>query len=301
LKEKMGFKSGFVSIIGRPNVGKSTLLNSLVGQKVAIISDKPQTTRHRIRSVLTTPQAQIVFVDTPGIHKPKHRLGQMMVDSALGTIGDVDLILMVVDADKASGPGDEFILEKLKGTKTPVILVINKVDRVEKPQLLPLISFFSKQFDFTEIVPVSARTGENLDRLLPLMIGYLPEGPQYYPEDVVTDQPENLILSELVREKVLWLTRQEVPHSVAVVIDEVRDGEKGVKVIRATIYVERDSQKVILIGQGGEMMKQIGQKARVEIEKTLGMKVFLELWVKVKPGWRQNERALQDFGFDRQG
>jgi GTP-binding protein Era len=279
-------------------VGKSTLLNSLVGQKVAIISDKPQTTRHRIRSVLTTPQAQMVFVDTPGIHKPKHRLGQLMVEAALGAIRDVDLILMVVDADKTSGPGDEFILEKLKGTDIPVILVINKVDRIEKRQLLPLIDSFSKQFGFAEIIPLSARTGENLDRLRTVMVGYLPNGPQYYPEDVVTDQPQDLILAELVREKVLWLTRQEVPHSVAVVIDEVRDGEKGVKVIRVTIFVERDSQKVILIGQGGEMMKQIGQKARVEIEKMLGVKVFLELWVKVKPGWRQNERALRDLGFD---
>ncbi|MBU4533791.1 MAG: GTPase Era [Eubacteriales bacterium] len=295
---KDGYRSGFVTIIGRPNVGKSTLLNSLVGQKVAIISDKPQTTRHRIRSVLTTPQAQMVFVDTPGIHKPKHRLGQLMVEAALGAIRDVDLILMVVDADKTSGPGDEFILEKLKGTDIPVILVINKVDRIEKRQLLPLIDSFSKQFGFAEIIPLSARTGENLDRLRTVMVGYLPNGPQYYPEDVVTDQPQDLILAELVREKVLWLTRQEVPHSVAVVIDEVRDGEKGVKVIRVTIFVERDSQKVILIGQGGEMMKQIGQKARVEIEKMLGVKVFLELWVKVKPGWRQNERALRDLGFD---
>lgn len=295
---KDGYRSGFVTIIGRPNVGKSTLLNSLVGQKVAIISDKPQTTRHRIRSVLTTPQAQMVFVDTPGIHKPKHRLGQLMVEAAFGAIRDVDLILMVVDADKTSGPGDEFILEKLKGTDIPVILVINKVDRIEKRQLLPLIDSFSKQFGFAEIIPLSARTGDNLDRLRTVMVGYLPNGPQYYPEDVVTDQPQDLILAELVREKVLWLTRQEVPHSVAVVIDEVRDGEKGVKVIRVTIFVERDSQKVILIGQGGEMMKQIGQKARVEIEKMLGVKVFLELWVKVKPGWRQNERALRDLGFD---
>ncbi len=296
----MGFKSGFVSIIGRPNVGKSTLLNRLVGQKVAIISDKPQTTRHRIRSVLTLPEAQVVFVDTPGIHKPKHKLGRYMVDAALETLGEVDVILMVVDADKKSGPGDRFILEQLEKTDTPVLLVINKIDRISKPEILPIIEHFAGQFDFAEIIPVSARTGENLDRLVSVLVDYLPEGPKYYPEDAVTDQPENVILSELVREKVLWLTRQEVPHSVAVVIDEAFTGEKGVRVIRATIYVERDSQKAILIGENGKMMREIGRKARVEIEKLLGVKVFLELWVKVKPGWRQDERMLRSFGFEQE-
>lgn len=296
----MGFKSGFVSIIGRPNVGKSTLLNRLVGQKVAIISDKPQTTRHRIRSVLTLPEAQVVFVDTPGIHKPKHKLGRYMVDAALETLGGVDVILMVVDADKKSGPGDRFILEQLEKTDTPVLLVINKIDRISKPEILPIIEHFAGQFGFAEIIPVSARTGENLDRLVSVLVDYLPEGPKYYPEDAVTDQPENVILSELVREKVLWLTRQEVPHSVAVVIDEAFTGEKGVRVIRATIYVERDSQKAILIGENGKMMREIGRKARVEIEKLLGVKVFLELWVKVKPGWRQDERMLRSFGFEQE-
>lgn len=296
----MGFKSGFVSIIGRPNVGKSTLLNRLVGQKVAIISDKPQTTRHRIRSVLTLPEAQVVFVDTPGIHKPKHKLGRYMVDTALETLGEVDVILMVVDADKKSGPGDEFILEQLRKTDTPVLLVLNKIDRVGKPEILPMIDHFSRKFGFAEIIPVSARTGENLERLVSVLVGYLPEGPRYYPEDAVTDQPENLILSELVREKVLWLTRQEVPHSVAVVIDEAFTGEKGVQVIRATIYVERDSQKAILIGENGKMMREIGRKARLEIERLLGVKVFLELWVKVKPGWRQDERSLQSLGFKQE-
>lgn len=294
----MGFKSGFVSIIGRPNVGKSTLLNRLMGQKVAIISDKPQTTRHRIRAVLTLSGAQIVFVDTPGIHKPKHRLGRYMVDTALEALDGVDVVLMVVDADRESGPGDRFIMERLRETDTPVLLVINKVDRVPKPEILPMIEYFAGVFDFAEIVPVSARTGENLDRLLSVLVGYLPEGPRYYPEDAVTDQPEDLILSELVREKVLWLTRQEVPHCVAVVVDEAFTGEKGVRVVRATIYVERDSQKAILIGAGGKMMREIGRKARVEIEKLLGMKVFLELWVKVRPGWRQDEHLLRRFGYN---
>lgn len=293
----MGHKSGFVSIVGRPNVGKSTLLNRLVGQKVAIISDKPQTTRHRIRAVLTGPGAQVIFVDTPGIHKPRHRLGRYMVDAALDTLDGVDVVLMVVDADRKSGPGDAFIMERLRGVEIPVLLVINKVDRVPKPEILPMIEYFAGEFDFAEIVPVSARTGDNVDRLLSVLIDYLPEGPQYYPGEEVTDQPEDMMLSELVREKVLWLTRQEVPHSVAVVVDEAFTGEKGVRVIRATIYVERDSQKAILIGSGGKMMREIGRKARREIEDLLGVRVFLELWVKVRPGWRQDEHQLRRFGY----
>lgn len=293
-------RSGFVTIIGRPNVGKSTLLNSLMGRKVAIVSDKPQTTRHRIRSVLTREDAQIIFVDTPGIHKPKHRLGQLMVDSALNTIQDVDLVLFLIEAHRESGPGDDFVLERLAGLGTPVFLVINKVDLVEKPKLLPLIDEMRRKFTFAEIVPVSARTGTNVERLADLVVGYLPVGPRYYPEDVVSDQPENLILAELVREKVLHLTAQEVPHSVAVVVDEVVPGQKGVTVVRATIFVERDSQKGILIGEGGRMMKNIGQLARKEIESLLGIRVYLELWVKVKPGWRKDERQLYHLGFRKE-
>lgn len=293
-------KSGSVTIIGRPNVGKSTLLNNLIGQKVAIISNKPQTTRHRIRAVLTREEAQIVFVDTPGIHKPKHRLGQMMVDTALGTLQDVDLILFLIEANRVSGPGDEFILQQLAKVETPVFLIINKVDLVAKPKLLPLIDEMSRKYDFAEIVPLSARTGENADRLLELVIRYLPPGPQYYSPDTVSDQPESLILAELVREKVLHLTEQEVPHSVAVVIEEVFPGRKDVTVIRANVFVERDSQKAILIGEGGWMLKKIGQLARKEIENLLGVRVYLELWVKVKGKWRQDERQLHHLGFRRE-
>jgi|Deesub1362A_J573_1020465.scaffolds.fasta_scaffold00069_86 GTP-binding protein Era len=293
-------RSGFVTIIGRPNVGKSTLLNNLVGQKVAIISDKPQTTRHRIRAVLTRDDAQIVFVDTPGIHKPKHRLGRLMVDTALGTLQDVDLILFLIEAHRKFGSGDEFILQRLAEARTPVFLVINKVDLVAKPKLLPLIDELRSKLDFVEIVPLSARTGENVDRLLDLVVRYLPVGPRYYPEGTVSDQPEALILAELVREKVLHLTSQEVPHSVVVVVDEVFPGHKGVTVIRATIFVERDSQKAILIGEGGRMLKNIGRLAREEIEHLLGARVYLELWVKVKSKWRQDERQLHRLGFRKE-
>lgn len=290
-------RSGFVTIIGRPNVGKSTLLNSLVGRKVAIISDKPQTTRHRIRAVLTRDDAQVVFVDTPGIHKPKHRLGRMMVDTALKTLQDVDLILFLIEAHRESGPGDDFILERLAGIRTPVFLVINKIDLVAKPRLLPLIDEMRKKMAFREIVPLSARTGENTGLLVDLVIGCLPPGPRYYPEDAVSDQAEEVILAELVREKVLHLTTQEVPHSVAVVVEEVFPGQKGVTVIRADVIVERESQKAILIGEGGRMLKSIGRLAREEIESLLGMRVYLELWVKVKPKWRQDERQLHYLGF----
>jgi GTP-binding protein Era len=290
-------RSGFVTIIGRPNVGKSTLLNSLIGQKVAIISDKPQTTRHRIRAVLTRDEAQIVFVDTPGIHKPKHQLGRLMVGAALNTLKDVDLVLFLVEANRESGPGDEFVRQRLAEVQTPVFLIINKIDLIAKPKLLPLIDTARSQFNFAEIVPLSARTGENVGLLLDLVVGYLPAGPQYYPADTVSDQPENLVLAELVREKVLQLTMQEVPHSVAVVVDEVFPGRKGVTVVRATIFVERESQKAILIGEGGRMLKNVGRLARGEIESLLGVRVYLELWVKVKAGWRRDERQLRHLGF----
>lgn len=299
-QEERPFKSGFVTVIGRPNVGKSTLVNSLVGRKVAIISPKPQTTRHRLRAVLTRPEAQIVFVDTPGIHKPRHRLGEIMVEAALQTLSDVDVILFVVEGDKPLGPGDQAVIDRLRGVKTPVILVINKVDRVAKPKLLPLIDEMRHRYPFAEIVPVSALNGDNLDRLVETLIRYLPEGPPYFPADMVSDQPERMLLSELVREKILHLTAQEVPHSVAVVVEEMAERPNGVTLVRATIYVERDSQKAILIGQGGQMLKRIGRTAREEIEELLGVKVFLELWVKVRPKWRQDERYLREFGYGQE-
>ncbi|MDI6710022.1 MAG: GTPase Era [Bacillota bacterium] len=298
MQDERPFKSGFVTVIGRPNVGKSTLVNSLVGRKVAIMSPKPQTTRHRLRAVLTRPEAQIVFVDTPGIHRPQHRLGEIMVEAALQTLNDVDVVLFVIEADKAPGPGDEDVIDRLKGIKTtPVILVINKVDRVARPKLLPLIDEMRRKYPFAEIVPVSALKGDNLERLVETLVGYLPEGPPYFPEDMVSDQPERVLLAELVREKVLHLTAQEVPHSVAVVVEEIAERPNGVTLVRVTVYVERESQKAILIGQGGLMLKRIGQAAREEIEGQLGMKVFLELWVKVRPKWRQNERYLREFGY----
>ncbi|MFZ5898165.1 MAG: GTPase Era [Bacillota bacterium] len=292
-----GFRSGFVTIIGRPNVGKSTLLNAIIGQKVAIISPKPQTTRHRIRSVLTRDDAQIIFVDTPGIHKPRHRLGEYMVDAALQTLKEVDLILFVTEADKDFGSGDEFIIKQLEGIKTPVFLVLNKIDKIPRLQILPVIDRTKERFPFAEIFPVSATRGENLDRLVDTIVKYLPEGPRYYPEDTVTDQPEQVMMAELVREKILHLTSQEIPHSVAVVVEDLQSRPKNVTLVRATIYVERDSQKAILIGQGGQMLKRIGQEARKEIEGLVGMKVFLELWVKVKENWRDDERYLQQWGF----
>ncbi|MEW5762100.1 MAG: GTPase Era [Bacillota bacterium] len=295
MEDEREFRSGFAAIIGRPNVGKSTLLNALVGRKVAIVSDKAQTTRHRIRGVLHREDAQVVFVDTPGIHKPRHLLGRYLVEAALGTLKDVDVILLVVEPEEA-GPGDEFVLRQLADVGRPVLLVINKIDRVARPALLPLIDHWRRKFSFAEIVPVSARTGENLDRLADVLVTYLPPGPPYYPADIVSDQPEQVVLAELVREKILHLTAQEVPHSVAVTVDEVARRPQGVVYIRATIFTERESQKAILIGQEGRMLKRIGQLARAEIEPLLKSRVYLDLWVKVRPGWRRDEVELRRLG-----
>lgn len=295
MEDRQEFRSGFVAIIGRPNVGKSTLLNALVGQKVAIVSDKVQTTRHRIRGVLHREDAQVVFVDTPGIHRPRHLLGTYLVEAALAVLREVDIILWVIEPEEA-GPGDDFILRQLQDVNRPVMLVINKIDKVARPELLPLIDHWRKKFAFAEIVPVSARTEENLDRLVNVLVTYLPPGPPYYPVDVLSDQPEQLLLAELVREKVLHLTTQEVPHSVAVVVDEVTRRPSGVTYIRATIFTEKESQKAILIGQDGRMLKQIGRLARAEIEAVLATRVYLDLWVKVRPKWRQDEARLRQFG-----
>lgn len=296
MKEKQ-HKSGFIAVIGRPNVGKSTLINSLIGQKIAIMSDKPQTTRNRILCILTRPEAQIVFLDTPGIHKPKHKLGEYMVKAAEGTLKEVDAIFFVVDATEKMGPGEYYILERLQATAKPVILVVNKLDLIEKEQVLPIISHYTDKYPFVGVVPISAKEETNLDALIEEVEKYLPEGPQYYPEDMVTDQPERLIVAELVREKALQLTRDEVPHAIAVDVDEMKARDNGDTYIRVTIYVERDSQKGILIGAKGSMLKEIGKLARVDIEMLLGTRVFLDLWVKVKKDWRDRDSVLRGFGF----
>ena len=291
-------KSGFVAVIGRPNVGKSTLINHLIGQKIAIMSDKPQTTRNRILCVLTQPDAQIVFLDTPGVHKPLHKLGEYMANTVENTLKEVDAILFVADVTEKFGAGERFIIDHLKATKRPVILIINKIDRVKNEDILPIIANYAAQYDFAGVVPVSAKNKLNLDHILSEVKKYLPEGPEYYPEDMVTDQPERLIAAEMVREKVLELTRDEVPHAVAVDVDEMATRSKGDVYIRATIYVERDSQKGIVIGGHGSMLREIGQRARHDIEVLLGAKVYLDLWVKVRKDWRNRDAILKSFGFE---
>lgn len=291
------YKSGFVAIVGRPNVGKSTLLNRVVGQKIAIMSDKAQTTRNKIQGVYTTDDAQLIFIDTPGIHKPKHRLGDFMVETAYSALREVDVTLFMISADQKRGKGDDFIIERLRQSQTPVFLVINKIDKVHPDALLAIIEDYSSQMDFAEIVPISATEGNNFETLMKLLIDEMPEGPQYFPEDQITDHPEYFIVSELVREKVLLLTRDEVPHSVAVVVDSMKRDHNDKVHIQATIIVERDSQKGIIIGKGGKMLKQIGTKARLDIEHLLDDKVFLELWVKVQKDWRDKQTFLTDYGY----
>lgn len=290
-------KSGFAAIVGRPNVGKSTLLNRVVGQKIAIMSDKAQTTRNKIQGVYTTPDAQIVFIDTPGIHKPKHRLGDFMVETAYSALREVDVTLFMISADQKRGKGDDFIIERLRKNETPVFLVINKIDKVHPDELLAIIEDYAAQMTFAEIVPISATEGNNFETLMRLVIDQMPDGPQYFPEDQITDHPEYFIVSELVREKVLLLTRDEVPHSVAVVVDSMKRDENDKVHIQATIVVERDSQKGIIIGKGGKMLKQIGTKARLDIEHLLDDKVYLELWVKVQKDWRDKQTFLTDYGY----
>ena len=293
------FKSGFVAILGRPNVGKSTFLNRVMGQKIAIMSNKAQTTRNKIMGIYTTETEQIVFIDTPGIHKPKTALGDFMVESAYSTLREVDTVLFMVPADEKRGKGDDMIIERLKEAKVPVILVINKIDKVHPDQLLEQIDDFRDQMDFKEIIPISALQGNNVDRLLTILTENLEEGFQYFPEDQITDHPERFLVSEMIREKILTLTEQEVPHSVAVVVDSMkRDPETDKIHIQATIMVERNSQKGIIIGKHGAMLKKIGTLARRDIEILLGDKVYLETWVKVKKNWRDKKIDLADFGYN---
>lgn len=295
---KNEFKSGFITIVGRPNAGKSTLVNQVLHQKIAIISDKPQTTRNKIQAVYTTNDAQMIFIDTPGIHKPKHKLGEFMNKLAINTLNQVDIILFMVNGAEELSTGNRFIMDTFKDTKRPVFLIINKIDLMKKDDLLVLMDQYQKEFSFTEIIPISALEGENIELLVNKLTEYLPEGPQYYPSDMITDHPERFIISELIREKVLYKTKEEVPHSVAVVIDQIekREGTNVIDVM-ASVIVERDSQKRILIGKGGTMMKSIGTMARRDIENLLGSKVYLDLWVKVVKDWRNKRSSLVDFGY----
>lgn len=298
MENNHAFKSGFITIIGRPNVGKSTFLNYVIGQKIAIMSDKAQTTRNKIQGVLTTDDSQMIFIDTPGIHKPKHKLGNFMMKVATDTLNEVDLVLFMVNATEKFGKGEEYIIEKLKSVKTPVFLVINKIDLIHPDDLLTVISAYKERYEFAEIVPISALQGNNVENLLKTIKRYLPDGPQYYPADQVTDHPERFIIAELIREKVLHLTREEVPHSVAVLIEKIEPGsESGIVHIMAAIVVERDSQKGIIIGKQGRMLKEIGKRARMDIEHLLGSKVYLELWVKVQKDWRNKASVLREFGY----
>ena len=294
------FKSGFVTLIGRPNVGKSTLMNRLIGQKIAITSNKPQTTRNRIQTVLTTEEGQIVFVDTPGIHKAKNKLGEYMVNIAERSLNEVDVVLWLVEPSTFIGAGEKHIIEQLKKVKTPVILVINKVDMVKKEEVLTFIDAYRKECDFAEIVPVSARRGDNTDELVNVIMKYLPYGPQFYDEDTITDQPERAIVAEIIREKALHALDDEIPHGIAVYIDRMK-GRKGQNIIDidATIVCERDSHKGIIIGKGGAMLKKIGSNARYEIERLLDTKVNLKLWVKVKKDWRDSDFLIKNFGYNK--
>lgn len=291
------FRSGFVTLIGRPNVGKSTLMNHLIGQKIAITSNKPQTTRNRIQTVLTLEDAQIVFVDTPGIHKAKNKLGNYMVKVAERTLDEVDVVLWLVEPTTYIGAGEKHIIEQLHKTKTPVILVINKVDTVKKEQIAAAIDTYRKEFDFAEIVPVSALRRRNTDELVKCIVKYLPYGDPFYDEDTVTDQPMRQIVAELIREKALRLLAEEIPHGIAVSIENMKEKDK-ICHIDATIVCEKDSHKGIIIGKGGQMLKKIGSQARGEIEDMLEMQVNLQLWVKVKKDWRDSDLLLKNFGYN---
>ncbi len=299
MEKKGSFKSGFISIIGRPNVGKSTLLNKILSEKVAIVSDKPQTTRNRITGIKNLDNAQLIFVDTPGIHKARSNLNRHMVDVSFKAFRDSDLILLLTDEREGIGKGDRYIMSYLEKRDIPCFLLINKIDLLKADQLLSLIDVYSRDYTFSEIMPVSAATGEGVDSLLRMIVQYLPDGPRYFHEEMVTDQPERFVIAELIREKVIDSTREEVPYSVAVVIEEegIREGSsRDILVVDAVIYVEKDSQKGIIIGKGGEMLKGIGKRAREEIVRRLGSKVYLNLWVKVKKDWRKDDKALKELG-----
>lgn len=290
-------RSGFVTIVGRPNVGKSTLLNHIIGEKVSIISDKIQTTRTPINGILSDEDSQIIFIDTPGIHKPKHRLGDYMVDVSVQTLHDVDIVLFMVNAVEGYGRGDQFILEKLNQVDIPVYLVINKVDQIHPDALFPIIEQYKDKCDFEEVIPVSALNGNNVPKLLEMIKTHLQVGPKFFDEDQITDKTERFMISELIREKVLTYTEEEVPHSINVIVEDIIRDDKGKLQVQATIVTERDSQKGILIGKKGSMLKAIGKAARRDVEQLLNEKIYLELWIKVKKDWRNKQSLLSQYGF----
>ena len=292
-----GFKSGFVAVVGRPNVGKSTLINALIDDKIVIVSDKAQTTRNRIVCVYTDEKKQIVFMDTPGIHKPKHKLGEFMVDQAVDSLREVEAVLFVVAANEKRGPGDNFVIEQLRKVNVPVFLIVNKIDTMEKQDLLEAIVSYENSYPFEAVVPISAKEKDNIEEVVNLLEKHLPEGPKYFPDDMITDQPERLIISDIVREKILLQTHDEIPHAIAVDVDEMKTRDDGTTYVRATIYVERDSQKGIIIGKQGTMLKTIGRQARGDVERLLATKVFLDLWVKVKKDWRNKSGMLSELGY----
>ncbi|HIT88509.1 MAG TPA: GTPase Era [Candidatus Coprocola pullicola] len=293
------FQSGFVSLVGRPNVGKSTLMNHFIGEKIAIISNKPQTTRNKITSILTKEHFQCVFIDTPGIHKPKHKLGEYMVKSAENALNEVDVVLMLIEPTERVLEMDKYVIERLKNVKTPVVLVINKIDTIEKQKLLKVIDQYRQIYDFAEVVPISAIKGQNTESLLHVIEKYLPEGPQYFPEDMVTDQPERQIVAEIIREKALHLLEDEIPHGIAVEITSMKKRpNKNLVDVEATIYCEKESHKGIIIGKQGSMLKKIGSRARIDAERLLGSPIYLQLWVKVKKDWRDSDFLLKNFGYD---
>ena len=290
-------KSGFVTIIGRPNVGKSTFVNRVIGHKIAIMSDKAQTTRNKIQGVMTQEDAQIIFLDTPGIHKPKHKLGDYMMRVATNTLSEIDAIMFMVNVNEDIGRGDEYIMEMLKSVKTPVFLVLNKIDLVHPDELMPRIEKYKKYMNFTEIVPISALEGLNVEHFINVIKSYLPEGPKYYPDNQISDHPEQFVVSELIREKILHLTNEEIPHAIGVNVDRmIKEDEERVR-IEATIFVERDSQKGIVTGKGGKKLKEVGKRARQDIEGLLGSKVYLELWVKVQKDWRNKVNFIRQMGY----
>ena len=290
-------KSGFVSIIGRPNVGKSTFVNRVIGHKIAIMSDKAQTTRNKIQGVMTRDDAQIIFIDTPGIHKPKHKLGDYMMRVAKNTLSEIDAIMFMVNVNEDIGRGDEYIMEMLKNVKTPIFLVLNKIDLVHPDTLMPKIEQYQSYMDFTDIIPISALEGLNVDHFIDVLKSFLPEGPKYYPDNQISDHPEQFVVSEIIREKILHLTSEEIPHAIGANVDRmIKEDEDRVR-IEATIYVERDSQKGIVIGKGGKKLKEVGKRARRDIEMLLGSKVYLELWVKVQRDWRNKVNFIRQIGY----
>lgn len=293
------FKSGFVTIVGRPNVGKSTLMNYIMGEKLSIVSNKPQTTRNNIQTILTKDNYQIVFVDTPGIHKPKHKLGEYMVNSAKESMKEVDLVLFLTNPDDEVGRGDKFILEALKGQKAPVFLVLNKIDENTQDRVAKTLEMYSAEFDFKEIVPISALKGRNVEALLDLMVENLPEGPQYYPEDMITDVQEKFVVAEIVREKALRTLRDEVPHGIAVDIIQMKQSDNGTYHIEVDLICEKDSHKGIIIGKNGQTLKRIGETARYELERFLKQKVNIKIWVKVRKEWRDNNNLLKELGYKK--